>query len=175
MTRTSVRDILSDERSRFAMLAVARATTRRLHRDRRGNITVLFLFLGLIFYCSLAMIWNTGTTAAAKIEVQTAADAAAYSSAVWTSRAINLTTGTNMMILRNATANVWALGAVGAFVAVPIGWAIFLARQLPKCAALVVGPPRASPPSSPWWPGSSPLTHTSSPRPGMASSRDSCS
>ncbi len=60
--------------------------------------------MGLVFYALAAMTWNTGELTSAKIEAQSAADAAAYSSAVWTSRAINMVTATNQLALRDASA-----------------------------------------------------------------------
>lgn len=76
----------------------------RLHRCQRGSVSLLVLFMGLVFYALAAMTWNTGEITAAKIEAQTAADSAAYTSAVWVSRSVNMVTATNQLALRDASA-----------------------------------------------------------------------
>ena len=114
--------LLTDDRSGLNLPRIG-AGARRLHRCRRGNVSLLVLFMGFVFYALLAMVWNTGQVASAKIEAQTAADAAAYSASVWTSRAINLANGTNMRILQNSTAITGTLATIPAIVFPPIEWA----------------------------------------------------
>ncbi|MHC4786666.1 MAG: pilus assembly protein TadG-related protein, partial [Planctomycetota bacterium] len=97
-------DLADDDRGGFGLPTSLGTNAHRLHRCRRGNISILVLVMGLVFFALAAMVWNTGKVTSAKIEAQTAADSAAYASAVWTSRAMNITTGTNMLILRHQTA-----------------------------------------------------------------------
>jgi hypothetical protein len=112
------------------------AHLKRLHRCRRGNVSLLVLFMGFVFYGLAAMVWNTGQVTSAKIEAQTAADAAAYSSAVWNSRAVNMTTGANMLILRNATAGSAALATVPPMALVWVEWV----RYVNQTCAAATGP-----------------------------------
>ena len=81
-----------------------RAGARSFYRCERGTVTILLLFLLPFTYATLGMVWNTSRAATARIEAQTAADTAAYSSAVWMSRALNSTTASNMAALRAASA-----------------------------------------------------------------------
>ena len=117
-----MRDFFSDDRSGLNLPRIG-AGARRLHRCRRGNVSLLVLFMGFVFYAMLAMVWNTGKVTSAKIEAQTAADAAAYSASVWTSRALNLANGTNMRILQNSTAITGTLAVIPAIFFPPIEWA----------------------------------------------------
>ena len=73
-------------------------------RCERGSVSILVLFMGLVLFALVALVWNTGEVTTAKIEAQTAADSAAYSSVVWTSRALNLTAATNAQIVNDASA-----------------------------------------------------------------------
>ncbi|MFT5289082.1 MAG: hypothetical protein ACI82F_001141 [Planctomycetota bacterium] len=100
----------SDESAGMSLVAGPRFAQRRLRRCQRGNVSLLILFMGLVFYALAAMTWNTGELTASKIEAQTAADSAAYSSVVWTGRAVNMVTATNMHVMRDAS----ALGTAGA-------------------------------------------------------------
>ncbi len=113
-----------DDRAGVRFPAGAAHAGARMHRCQRGNISLLVLFMGLVFYALAAMAWNTGEVTTAKIEAQTAADSAAYSSAVWTSRAINVVAATNAIALRDAS----ALGVAAAVIFEGIwviGWDIF--------------------------------------------------
>jgi hypothetical protein len=126
--------LATDDRGGFGLPTSLGTTARRLHRCRRGNISILVLLMGLVFYAMAAMVWNTGKVTSAKIEAQTAADAAAYSSAVWTSRAMNVTTGTNMLILRHSTAITAALSpALFLTWMPPVFWAVRLATDCIPC------------------------------------------
>ncbi len=86
---------------------VARSA-RRFHRDESGLVLVLFVLVALIFAVLIALNWNTGRIVSAKMRAQAAADQGALAAATWQSRAVNLVTGSNMLILRNASAEVSA-------------------------------------------------------------------
>ena len=129
--------LATDDRGGFGLPTSLGPTARRLHCCRRGNISILVLLMGFVFYALAAMVWNTGKVTSAKIEAQTAADAAAYSSAVWTSRAMNVTTGTNMLILRHSTAITAAFSPILDTFMPPIFWAI---QVVTDCASAFVPP-----------------------------------
>jgi hypothetical protein len=133
-------NLVHDERSGLCLDGGA-TELRRLHRSQRGNIAVLFLFLGLVFYGLMAMVWNTGKIASAKIETQTAADAAAYSSAVWTSRVMNLTVATNMLILRNGSAHIAGAAADATEIGFQIALTAYLFYHTALCTSRCVRPP----------------------------------
>ena len=116
-----------DESAGFAVPAATREGAR-LHRCQRGNVSLLVLFMGLVFYAVIAMTWNTGEVTAAKIETQTAADSAAYTSAVWTSRAVNVVAATNQLALRDASALgvAVAVGIEGIWI---LAWEIYYFAQ----------------------------------------------
>ncbi|MHC4588608.1 MAG: pilus assembly protein TadG-related protein [Planctomycetota bacterium] len=136
--RHDLAGLATDDRGGFGLPTSTGTTSRRLHRCRRGNISILVLIMGLVFYAMAAMVWNTGKVTSAKIEAQTAADAAAYSSAVWMSRAMNVTTGTNMLILRHSTAITAALSPALVLTWLPpVMWAIRVATD---CASAFVPP-----------------------------------
>ena len=75
-----------------------------IDRCERGSVSILVLFMGLVLFALVALVWNTGEVTTAKIEAQTAADSAAYSSVVWTSRGLNLIAATNAQIVNDASA-----------------------------------------------------------------------
>jgi hypothetical protein len=133
-------NLVHDERSGLCVAEGARQLGR-LHRSQRGNIAVLFLFLGIVFYCLMAMVWNTGKITSAKIETQTAADAAAYSSAVWTSRVMNMTVATNMLILRNASAHIAAAAAAITETGFQYALTMYLIYRAGRCALDCPAPP----------------------------------
>ncbi|MBL8746321.1 MAG: hypothetical protein JNK58_08205 [Phycisphaerae bacterium] len=81
---------------------------KRLHDDEGGLVVVLFVLVAIIFAILIALNWNTGRIVSAKMRAQAAADQGALAAATWQSRAVNLITGTNMLILRNASAEVSA-------------------------------------------------------------------
>ncbi len=103
-----------DERSGFRVVGILGGEIRRFHRAQRGVTSLLFLLLGFVFYAVAALVFNTGVATQARIQAQTAADTAAYSSAVWQARCVNTITGTNMLILRNGTAHMAASGVLTA-------------------------------------------------------------
>jgi hypothetical protein len=101
------------------------ASIRRLHADRRGAISVLFILLSFVFFTGLAATWNTGKATSARLHTQIVADTAAYGAATWMSRGMNQITATNILIQRNAT----AFGI--AFDCMPMGivWAILVIKN----------------------------------------------
>ena len=78
----------------------------RLHRCQRGNVTLLYLLFAIFLFVILALVWNTGRASTAALHAQMAADTSAYSAAVFTSRAVNIITGANMLILQNINASI---------------------------------------------------------------------
>lgn len=124
----ALRTVWRDERAGATLPSGTADAGRRLHRCQRGNVSLLVLFMGLVFYALAALAWNTGEITSAKIETQTAADSAAYSSAVWTSRAVNIVVATNMLALRDASAMGVAVAALfeGAWV---FGWQTYFFVQ----------------------------------------------
>jgi hypothetical protein len=85
--------------------------TRRLkmwHRNDRGSIAVLTLFVVWSFVAMVAVVWNTGEYAVRRNAVQTAADTSAHAAASWLARGTNLITATNMQIVEVASAEaIW--------------------------------------------------------------------
>jgi len=104
------------------------ARLKSLHRSERGSMTLFFLAISLMFFALIALVWNTGRITSARMRVQAVADAAAYSSAVWTSRGVNLVTGANMMMVRNASAHVAAVSTQAVIAGVPANWSQALAE-----------------------------------------------
>lgn len=105
-----VNGLAFDESCKGRVPALA-SEARRFHQCRSGVVSVLFILLGLVFFCSGALVWNTGRVTAAKVHSQMAADTAAYTAAQWNARCVNNIVGTNMLILRQAAAaaNSWAV------------------------------------------------------------------
>lgn len=124
--------LLDDERSGSDLVGVAATGALRLHRSRKGNMSIFFIFMYLGFFTASAMVWNTGHTISASIHNQAAADAAAYNAAVWNARCVNQIVATNMLIMRHVSAQtvydclaMWSLtGAVG----VPLAWLAHIAQ-----------------------------------------------
>lgn len=100
-----------DESTGLDVAPLSRSAVR-LHRDRRGAITILFCLLAFLFFTALSGIWNMGQAISAKQHTQTVADTSSYGAAVWMSRGMNQITATNMIILRNTTAFINALMSV---------------------------------------------------------------
>ena len=87
-------------RLRLCWQIVARrlGTTRRLHRDERGTVSILTVFSLLMFTMLLVMITNVGRHLDDKVRMQNAADAAAYSGGVVVSRGMNAIAFTNHLL-----------------------------------------------------------------------------
>lgn len=122
LPRPTAPQVHREDRSGCDVIGVLAGGALRAHRNGRGNISLLFVFMSLVFYCCASLVWNTGRTTAAVMHTQTAADASAYSAAMWTSRAVNNITGANMLILRNASAQVAASAVISTTVLVPVNW-----------------------------------------------------
>lgn len=90
------------------MKAMARTRTtfdRKRYADRqRGQIAPVALFGVLIASATLIMMFNTGQKVTEKSQVANAADAAAYSGAVWTARHLNFMAYTNRAMIANHAA-----------------------------------------------------------------------
>lgn len=71
---------------------------------QRGQIAPLALFGVLIASATLVMMFNTGQKVTEKSQVANAADAAAYSGAVWTARHLNFMAYTNRAMIANHAA-----------------------------------------------------------------------
>lgn len=80
------------------------------HR-RAGFLHLMTAFLLVVIFVSVAVVFNVGVATSRKVRAQNAADAAAYSGAVQISRTVNVTTGTNINIVRTASAEslAWAV------------------------------------------------------------------
>lgn len=107
--------------TRIAIGSLCRAV-RRLHGDERGLVVVLFVLIGLVFAILIAMNWDVGRVISAKMRAQAAADQAALAAATWQSRALNIITGTNILILHNASAEVSARAVETVLREVPQRW-----------------------------------------------------
>ncbi len=69
-----------------------------LHRDQQGTISILSVFVVLFLVMLLGMVMNVGRHLNAKIRMQNAADAAAYSGAVVIARGMNTLALTNRLL-----------------------------------------------------------------------------
>lgn len=78
--------------------------TRSTHIYQRGQIAPVLLFGVLIASATLVMMFNTGQKVTEKSQVANAADAAAYSGAVWTARHLNFMAYTNRAMVANHAA-----------------------------------------------------------------------
>lgn len=74
--------------------------------DDRGNLGILMLLTIWALALLVAMVWNTGEFATRRRHVQAAADSAAHSASLWTSRTTNLTTSSNLVMGQNGSAEV---------------------------------------------------------------------
>lgn len=95
---------------------------RRLHEDERGVVLAVFLFVSIVLAILIALMWNTSRLISAKTNAQSAADSAALAAATWNARAVNLATGSNMLVLRNASALVSAIAIKAVADGVPQEW-----------------------------------------------------
>jgi len=60
-----------------------------LHRDQDGQAIFIGVFYFMLLACLVFLIINSGDVAARKIEMQNAADAAAYTGSSWYCRGLN--------------------------------------------------------------------------------------
>ncbi|HEY1064723.1 MAG TPA: Tad domain-containing protein [Pirellulales bacterium] len=65
---------------------------RRLAADERGKISLATIFILLVMVTLLGLVANVGHAVGVKIELQNAADSAAYSTALWRARSLNAVT-----------------------------------------------------------------------------------
>lgn len=79
----------------------------RLHRNERGNLGVLMLFVIWALLAMIAMVWNTGEYATRKAAMQTAVDASAHAAVTHPTRALNILSATNLLICENASAEIF--------------------------------------------------------------------
>lgn len=77
---------------------------RPLHRHQSGQIAPLALFGVLITSAVLVLLFNTSQKITHKSQLTNAADAAAYSGAVWTARHLNFVAYTNRAMIANHVA-----------------------------------------------------------------------
>jgi hypothetical protein len=92
--------------------AASGRTLRRLHADRRGNVTLFLLLFAFWMWGLVAAVWNIGATTTRKVQLQTAADSFAYSGASVMARAMNVATGLNELTLRCHSAQAMAIARV---------------------------------------------------------------
>ncbi len=78
----------------------------RLHRDQRGTISIISVFVVMVLTMLLGMVMNVGRQIDGKIRLQNSADAAAYSGSVVLARGMNTLAFTNHLL-----ADVFALTA----------------------------------------------------------------
>src|SRR5690349_19567357 len=85
----------------FTMFRIDPRAARRAarpHARRRGMMSYVAL-VALIFFTALfALLMDNSRVVVEKIEAQNAADAAAYSSALWLARGMNAVTATNHLM-----------------------------------------------------------------------------
>ena len=88
------------------MNPIAAACDRSIcgHARQRGQIAPVVLFGVLIASATLVMMYNLGQKVTEKSQVANAADAAAYSGAVWTARHLNFMAYTNRAMIANHAA-----------------------------------------------------------------------
>lgn len=88
---------------------IPRYVTHRLlviHRDRRGNISVLLLLTIFALIGLIGLVWNTAELATRKQSLQTAADTSAHAASTWMARCTNLVAAQNMVICQDGSAEV---------------------------------------------------------------------
>lgn len=70
----------------------------RFHADQSGNLSFVSIFTMLAFLIIVCFIGNVGVMSKRKMELQNAADATAYSTALWQARSMNAVTATNHLM-----------------------------------------------------------------------------
>lgn len=71
----------------------------RVGRDEEGQIIIFTALSGLVLVLMVASIFNVGVVIGEKMKAQDAADAGAYSQAVWEARTLNMLAYTNRAII----------------------------------------------------------------------------
>jgi len=82
-----------------------------LKRDESGQLLVFTALIGLVLVMFVSIIYNVGVFVGEKMKVQDAADAAAYSQAVWEARTLNYFAYTNRTMISYLVA-ISFLGAI---------------------------------------------------------------
>ncbi|MCC9608586.1 pilus assembly protein TadG-related protein [Blastopirellula sp. JC732] len=95
--------LINDIRVLFAEIydppAAARsASARQLLAGEDGKLTLATIFVILALLVMTSFVGNSGNAVKEKIEMQNAADAAAFSSALWMARGLNAITATNHLL-----------------------------------------------------------------------------
>ena len=120
------------------MTSCAEFPQRTSYGRERGQVLALLLLLWAALLGGLLLVFNSGQIVAAKVRLVGAADAAAYSAAVWQARALNFQAYMNRGIVANevATAQLVSLRS----------WSTYM-DQIVREAATVssVAPPLAAP------------------------------
>lgn len=75
-----------------------RLTWQRFHASEDGKISFVSIFTVLTFIVIIVLVTNSGIAVSHKIQLQNAADATAYSSALWQARSLNAITTANHMM-----------------------------------------------------------------------------
>lgn len=83
------------------MIKRRRLRTRGSQKKQRGQALVLGMFLMLVAAASVVVLYNTAQAATEKTRLVNAADASAYSGAVYTARQLNFMAYTNRAMLSN--------------------------------------------------------------------------
>ncbi len=84
----------------------------RIHADENGKITLITTITLMFFLLLVCYIGNVGISVKQKMELQNAADSAAYSAALWQARGMNAVTVSNHM-MGEATAIIVMLESLG--------------------------------------------------------------
>src|SRR6187200_2061585 len=90
--------------ARYMQSKLPKPRSRTSAQRQRGQIAPIALFGVLIASAALVMMYNTGQKVTEKSQVANAADAAAYSGAVWTARHLNFMAYTNRAMIANHAA-----------------------------------------------------------------------
>jgi len=112
---TAVRDIIQGDGAVAANPRSAggwRDRMARLHAGEDGQINLVTAVVMLGFAVLIGLIGNAGNTVKKKIELQNAADATAYSTALWMARGMNAVTTTNHL-MGEATAVIVVFESLG--------------------------------------------------------------
>ena len=110
---------------------------QRLRRDEEGQVLVLGAIFGLVLMLCVLSTVNLGRAAYAKVQLQTAADAAAYSQAAVEARVLNFTAYTN----RAMVAHYASIMAAAAYLA----WVHFLWAATDPVLSILKNVPYAGP------------------------------
>ncbi len=85
-------------RARLRLAAPGGSVTSRVLRDEEGKISLLTVIVVMMFWVLIGLVARSGQAVVEKLEAQNAADAAAYTTALWQARAMNAVTMTNHLL-----------------------------------------------------------------------------